>query len=72
LAAQDILVERLRLGFGLGVQFALQDSDAHLVLAQGGASPPELGIEAHERSVYGLLEGVEGQQPEGRLHRRLE
>ena len=66
--AQDFLVERLGLGFGLGVQLALEGGDAHLVLAQGGAPPPELGIETHERSVHGLLERIEGEEPEGRLH----
>ena len=68
LPAKDLLVERLGLGFGLGVELALEGGDAHLVLAQGGAAAAELRVEAHERSVHGLLERIESQEPEGRLH----
>ena len=68
LTAKDVLVERLGLGFGLGVELALEDGHAHLVLAQGGATAPELHVESHERSVHGLLERIEGHEPKGRLH----
>ncbi len=68
LPAQDLLVERLRLRFRLGVELALESGDADLVLVQGGAAAPELGVETHERAVHGLVERIERQDPESRLH----
>ena len=56
------MVEGLGLVLGLGVELALEGGDAELVLAQGGAAPAELRVEAHQRAVDGLLEGIEGEQ----------
>ncbi len=66
--AQDLLIERLGLQLRLRVQFALEDRNAHLVLAQGRAPAPELNVQTHERSVHGFLQRIEDQQPQGRLH----
>ena len=68
LTAKDVLVERLGLGLGLGVELTLEDGNAHLVLAQRRRPATELHVETHERSVHGLLERIESQESEGRLH----
>ena len=69
---QDLLVQRPRLVIGFGSQLALERRHTDLVLAERGPAPPELGVQVHERPVHGLLEGVEGDQPQSGLHGLVE
>ena len=69
--AEDRLIELLGFGLGLRAQLALHDRDAMLVLPERRAPPPQARVEAHEAPMHGLLQWVEREQPQGRLHRRL-
>jgi hypothetical protein len=70
--AEDLLVERLRLRLRLHPQLALEHAHALLVLPERGPPPSLLRVEAHQRSVHGLLQRVQRQQPESAQHRRLD
>jgi hypothetical protein len=59
----------LRLGLRLSPQLALQHAHAHLVLPQRLPAPALARVQAHQRPVHGLLQGVEGEQAGGRVHR---
>ncbi len=63
-AAQDVLVEGLRLGLGLRPELPLERCDAELILAERRPTPPRLGIKSHQRPVSGLLQRVQHQQPQ--------
>jgi hypothetical protein len=68
LPLQDLLIQRLRLVVGLGVQLALERGHTAPVLAEGSSTPAELHVEPHERPVHWLLRGVEGDQLESGLN----
>ena len=68
---KQFLIEPLRFRFGLRPQLALQHLYAYLVLLKRRPPPALPGIEAHERAVDGLLQGIESQKSYGRLDRRL-
>jgi hypothetical protein len=57
LPLQDLLIQRLRLVVGLGVQLALERGHATSVLAEGSSTPAELHAQPHERPVHWLLRG---------------
>jgi len=56
---EEILIQSSRLRLGLSAQLAPEQADADLVLLQRGASPALPRIEAHQRSMRGLLKWVE-------------
>ena len=68
---ENVLIELLRLRLRFGAQLPLQRSNAHLVLLEGGATPALTGIEPHQRSMHGLLGGIEREESRGRLDRAL-
>jgi len=69
---QQLPIERAGRFVGLCSQLALQRLHALLVLTErrGPAALPR--VEAHQGAMNGLLQRVQRQQPQGRLHRRLE
>ena len=69
--AEDVLVERLRLGLGLHAQLLLECAHALLILPERRAPPPLLGVKPHQRPVRRLLQRVQRQQFERGLHRCL-
>jgi hypothetical protein len=69
-AAQDVLVEGLRLGLGLRPELPLERCHAELILAERRPTPPRLGIKSHQRPVSGLLQRVQRQQPQRGSGRR--
>ena len=69
---ENVTVERLRLGFGLGLQLVLERGDAELELAERRSAPTELRVEPHQGPVNRLLQRVQAHQPKRRLNGRLE
>ena len=57
---------------GSASQLALERRHTDLVLAESGPAPAELRVQAHERPVHRLLEGIEGHQPQSGLHGLVE
>ncbi len=58
-AAQHLLIELPSLCLGLHAELPLKYPDAVLVVPEGGAPSPPLGIQAHQRPVDGLLAWIE-------------
>jgi hypothetical protein len=48
----------------LDSELTLEDAHAELVLVEGGAPSPELGVKTHERAVHRFLQRIERDQPE--------
>ena len=69
--AQDLLVQLGGFRLGRRAELALERVHAELVLAERGLPAPEPGIEAHDRAVDGLLQGVEREEAEAGLDGRL-
>jgi len=68
---EQFLVEPSRRVLGHRPQLSLERVDADLVLTASRARPPQARIEPHERAVDRLLQGVEGEEAERSLDRRL-
>src|SRR5262245_21560112 len=70
-ALQDLVIERLRLRLRLGPKLSLERRHAELILAEGRASPPGLGVDLHQHPVGALLQRIELKQPQGSLDSRI-
>ncbi|HEX6103481.1 MAG TPA: hypothetical protein VF031_10575 [Alphaproteobacteria bacterium] len=58
-------MQRFGLRRGRDVQLLLQDVSAALVASQRQAELASLGVEAHQRPMGLLLEGIQGNEPLG-------
>jgi hypothetical protein len=70
-ASQNLLVQLLGVGLRPHAELPLEPLHAVLVLTKRGRAPTMVGVETHERPVHRLLQRVEAEQLEGRLHRRV-
>ena len=68
---EDLLIELLGLALGFDAKLPMEHGQAVLVLPERGAPPPLLGVKPHQRAMHRLLKGVQGQELERRLERRL-
>ena len=69
--AKDLLIELFALRLRLDAELTLENADTDLVLAEGRRPPAQLDVEPHHRAMGRLLQGVEGEEPQPRLQRRL-
>src|SRR6266545_1170723 len=68
---EDLLIELLGRRLGLDAELSLKNAETDLVLPKGRRPPAELNVKTHDRAMDGLLQGVEREEPERRLRRRL-
>src|SRR5262245_44967641 len=61
---EKLAIELFGLGLWLRREVSFEDADAGLVLAKRGAATALLGVEAHQRSVHGLLRGIQPEYPD--------
>jgi hypothetical protein len=69
--AQDLPVEALGLGVGLHAELAAQYLGAGLIVPERRPALTPPGVQTHQRAVDRLLEGIEGEETEGDLDRRV-
>ena len=68
---KNLLVEDLGHRLRLDPELALEHADTMLVLAQRGLAPAGVGVEPHQRPVDRLLERIEREELQRRLHGRI-
>ncbi len=68
---KDLLVKLLGGRFRLHSELSLQNADTDLVLPKCRRPPAQLHVETHDGAVDGLLQGVEGEEPQSRSQSRL-